>query len=231
VPAEGIHARVDAMCRPVRFGCPVCGLVLDRPGPCRNGWCRDGARWFSVVFVLGSHQGALRSAVARYKYREQRWWAEVFASMIARHLLDNQCWFEDFDFVVPVPTFTGPGGRRSWDHMGEIAEKLDGLIGEDWPVVPGLLTKSCETPPLQGCGPRERRRLAAGPLRSALQVQQTPLLHGSRVLVIDDVLTDGSTLNETARILVGAGASEVAGLVLARPGWRGAPSGSSPEKP
>jgi predicted amidophosphoribosyltransferase len=43
---------------------------------------------------------------------------------------------------------------------------------------------------------------------------------GSRILVIDDVFTEGSTLREVARALVKAGADEVAGLTLARQPWQ-----------
>jgi predicted amidophosphoribosyltransferase len=52
---------------------------------------------------------------------------------------------------------------------------------------------------------------------------------GARVLVLDDVLTDGSTLREVARVLRRAGAREVAGLILARPAWRERPPDSHSE--
>ena len=53
----------------------------------------------------------------------------------------------------------------------------------------------------------------------------------ARILVIDDVLTEGSTLREVARALRGAGAREVAGLVLARPAWRATVAASLPAPP
>jgi predicted amidophosphoribosyltransferase len=51
---------------------------------------------------------------------------------------------------------------------------------------------------------------------------------GARILVLDDVLTEGSTLREVARALRHAGAREVAGLVLARPAWRDRSPGADP---
>ena len=47
-----------------------------------------------------------------------------------------------------------------------------------------------------------------------------------RILVIDDVFTEGSTLREVARVLVRSGADEVAGLTLARQPWQ-SPDGPS----
>ena len=169
----------------------------------------------------------MRRAVAQYKYREELWWADVFASMLARYIAEHDCWFEDFDLLTSVPAYVGPGSRRGWDHMGEVAERLRPLLGIGWRVETRVVRKSRETPPLQGQSGAERRRRAAGALRRSLEVVRPGLIRGSRVLVIDDVLTEGSTLNEVARTLLLAGATEVAGLVIARPEWSPTPPGTS----
>src|SRR6202034_832873 len=74
------------------LGCPVCGQSLPRPGPCPNWWCRRSDRAFSVAFAVGVHDGALRHAVLRYKYRRELWWAGVFARLFADHLRRNATW-------------------------------------------------------------------------------------------------------------------------------------------
>ena len=211
------------------FGCPVCGLFMGAPGRCPNVWCGRSDRSFSVVHAIGAHRGSLRRAVALYKYREEIWWADVFASMLGRYVADHPCWFEDFDLLTTVPVYLGPGSRRTWDPMGEVAEKLGPLLGPAWQVEKGLVRKRCETSPLQGQSGVERRRRASGELRRSLEVAHGDLIKGARVLVIDDVLTEGSTLNEVARSLLLAGATEVAGLVIARPEWSVTPpmAGSS----
>jgi len=100
-------------------------------------------------------------------------------------------------------------------------------LGSSWEVLPGLVTKSRETPAMQGRSSAERRRLAAGPLRGSLRPGPGTSVRGARIVLVDDVFTEGSTLNEVARVLVGEGASEVAGLVLARACWRSG-TGSAP---
>ncbi len=81
---------------------------------------------------------------------------------------------------------------------------------------------------MRGRSRLDRQRLARGPLRQALLVPDPERLVGARVLVVDDVLTEGSTLREVARALRLAGAEEVAGLVLARPVWTGRPGPGRP---
>jgi predicted amidophosphoribosyltransferase len=204
---------------PAPVGCPVCGQALPRRGACPNRWCGRGDRGFSVVFAVGVHDGALRHAVLRYKYRRELWWAGVFARLLADHLAANATWFEEFDLLVPAPAYQGPRARRDWDPVGEIIGRLRPLVEPFWETAVGAVTKRAETPPMQGRAWADRQSVATGPLRRSLTVPAPGLVAGARLLVVDDVLTEGSTLREIARALRLAGAREVAGLVLARPAW------------
>jgi predicted amidophosphoribosyltransferase len=210
------------------LGCPVCGQRLLRPGACPNWWCGRSDRWFSVVYPVGVHQGALRQALGRYKYRGERWWAGAFARIIAAYLDRNANWFEEFDVLAGVPAYCGPGTARAWDPVGDILDRVDQLTAPAWEVDRHAVVKRWETPPMRGRSRVERQRLAIGPLRESLHVPHPERLAGVRVLVLDDVLTEGSTLREVARALRLAGAEEVAGLVLARPVWTGQRRNSRP---
>jgi predicted amidophosphoribosyltransferase len=172
-----------------------------------------------VVFATGGYEGALRGAIVRYKYRREEWWADVFARMLASHLRSHAPWFEEFDLIAPVPTYAGPGSRRPWDPVGQIARRLAPLVDPEWEVATDVVIKRAETPPMQGRDWSDRQAIASGPLRRALEVPSPGLVAGARIVAFDDVLTEGSTLREVARVLRAAGAREVAGLVLARHQW------------
>ncbi len=184
---------------------------------------------------MGCYQGELRRAIVGYKYRDERYRAPALAGILARYLQGHHSWFEEYDLVTDVPAFVGPGARRPWSPVGVILDELAARLGPGWDVRRGLVAKVAETEPMNGLGSWDRARVAEGPLRRALRVT-TPgpgggpgggrALAGARVLVVDDVFTEGSTLREVARALRAAGAEEVAGLVLARPGlqsWRVVP--------
>lgn len=172
-----------------------------------------------MVFPCGAYDGALRHSLVRYKYRGERWWAAVFASMIAELLSAHPTWFEEFDLITGVPSYVGPGARRRWDPVGGILEELAPSLGAAWSVEPGAVVKRAETPPMQGRAWAARQAVAAGPLRRCLHVPRRALVDGARVLIVDDVMTEGSTLNEVARAVRQAGALEAAGLVVARLSW------------
>ncbi len=200
------------------------GWRCRRPGPCANWWCRRADRGFSVVFAVGPHAGALRHAVLRYKYHREVWWAGVFAGLFAEHLRSRATWFEEFDLLIPMPAYVGPHARRDWDPVGEIVARLGGLVYPLWETGVGAVVKRAETPAMGGRPWAERQRIASGPLRRSLLVPAPTRVAGARVLVLDDVLTEGGTLREVARVLRRAGAQEVAGLVLARPVWHEGPA-------
>jgi predicted amidophosphoribosyltransferase len=171
-----------------------------------------------VAFSIGVYQGALRQAIQRYKYRGDRHLAPAFAAMVARYLAAHPVWFEEFTVLTGVPSYTGPGARRSWDPVGGILAALADGMGSGWSVQPGLIAKTAETPGMTGLDWRDRQLVARGPLRRSL-CAATGSLRGAQVLLLDDVMTEGGTLNEVAAALRRAGASDVAALVLARPVW------------
>ena len=206
-----------------RLCCPVCGQIVPPPGrSCPNRWCRRTDREFTVAFSAGVYEGALGRAIRRYKYGGERRLAATFGRMLASFLRAHPAWFEEFDLITAVPCYTGPGARRDWDPVGDILRSM-GAEGIEWPVEPDLVTKSVETPGMAGLGWTARQGLAQGPLRRSLRVTADQEIEGAQVLVLDDVLTEGSTLREVARLLRRHGASDVAGLVLARPEWAALP--------
>lgn len=186
---------------------------------CPNRWCRRSDRGFSVVFSVGAYRDGLRRAITRYKYHRQVGLAGALAGSLARHVESNPTWYEDFDLVTAVPTYHGPGARRDWDPLAEILESLSSRLGPRWDVVADVVSKSFETPGMAGLSWADRQALASGPLRRALKVPDAAAVESARVLVVDDVFTDGSTLREVALALLAAGAAEVAGLVIARREW------------
>jgi predicted amidophosphoribosyltransferase len=201
--------------------CSVCEQALEDDGRCDNDWCTREDRWFSLVWSIASHVGTMRRAVTRYKFRDELSWAGVFARLLVGYLDEHMPWFDEYDLLVPTPAYLGPGARRGWDHVGLIAVEAARLAGARWPIEMAVIEKTAETPAMTGQPLAIRRTCAEGPLRRALRVAGPSSVVGAKVLVIDDVFTEGSTLREVARALLLAGAVEVAGVALVRQPWAG----------
>ena len=187
-------------------GCPVCGQARLRPGPCANWWCRRADRGFSVVFAVGVHAGGLRHAVLRYKYRRELWWAGVFAGLFAEHLRTPRHLVRgvrppDPDAGLRGSAGAGGTGIPSARSCSASTAWFDPL----WETAVGAVVKRAETPADEGRPWAQRQRIASGPLRRSLLVPAPTRVAGARVLVLDDVLTEGGTLREVAQVLTAGG--------------------------
>jgi predicted amidophosphoribosyltransferase len=202
--------------------CPVCEQERTAPrARCSNRVCHWADRQFDWNTAVAMRDGALEQAINRYKYDEVTGWALIFGRVLAGFLHDQQHRFAGFDLVVPSPTYVGPGGRN-FDHTAlvlGVAAELD-ETGLPFTVDPPVLVKSGPTPKLVGLSWSARRDVCRDEVPKVLHVPDPARVDGKRVLVYDDVFTDGLNLNAVATKLRRAGAAQVCGVTLARQPWK-----------
>jgi predicted amidophosphoribosyltransferase len=195
--------------------CTVCGEPLAEGAPCPNTACNLDDRGFSRIYSVAARPDAMWDAVMDYKYGEHRDWADVLGRILVGFLDDRRDDLQRFDVITTGAIYVGPDAQRLWDYLKVVVAAAE-RHGPDWPFVPGLVRKSRPTGRFLGISPQARREIAEGELRAALSVPERERVVGRRVLVFDDVYSEGYSLREMARALLAAGATEVAGLVLAR---------------
>jgi predicted amidophosphoribosyltransferase len=194
--------------------CPLCRQPLV-DSSCPNAVCRLPDPEFTHVWTVLERPEEMWSALWRYKYEEDKRWAEVLARLLVGFLDTHRAELERYDAITTCALYVGPQAARLWDYLRLIVDAAQRL-GPEWPFVPDLITKAVPTGRFLGIGVEERRTIAEGELRSALAVPEPERVRGKRVLVFDDVYSEGYSMREMARVLNRAGAAEVAGLVLAR---------------
>jgi ComF family protein len=156
----------------------------------------------------------LRNAIHRLKYEGDMSLADILAQPILRLLL-KQDW--EVGLVIPVPMGSSRRVERGYNQAALLAIPL--ALGSGVPYRSKALTKLRDTRSQVGLSIAQRRENVAGAF-----VASERLVGGKRVLVVDDVMTSGATLESCARALKEAGAEIVYGLTLARAGF-----GSTPE--
>jgi predicted amidophosphoribosyltransferase len=183
-------------------------------------------RWFEWNYATAMRSGILKRVINAYKYSDasdgNRGWAAIFGRIVVGFLDANEAVFESTDLIVASPTFTGTGSRRDWDHIREILVAADAeqVPPGRWPFDLGetpVVIKTADTPAMTGMKYQQRRANAEGPVRDSLAVPDPSRTSGRRIVVVDDVFTDGLTMREVARALRLRGhAAEVQGVTLAR---------------
>src|SRR5262245_38445468 len=179
------------------------GFPLDSEGRCAI--CRSGLRGFDAAYCFGLYEGALRKLIHQFKYSCIRPLARPLGGMLSDALPRD----ERFDAIVPVPLHWRRQWGRTFNQSALLAEDLARRTG--LPVV-GALRRVRSTAPQAGLTNAARRRNVAGVFRCV----RRNAVHGKCVLLVDDVMTTGSTGAACAMVLKRAGAKRVALLTLAR---------------
>jgi predicted amidophosphoribosyltransferase len=164
--------------------------------------------------------GALSHAIDRYKVHGAMGWAWIFGRVLVGYLNDAPIALSMYDAIIPSPTYVGPGGRQ-FDHIATILERARIEDDGTWPFEFGVVEKTRATPKFRGKSWSQRREIARNQLRPALSVRRPELVAGQRILVFDDVFTEGFTIREVALALRREGAVEVSEVVLARQPYGG----------
>ncbi len=154
-------------------------------------------------------EGPARRLVQRLKYGDRLDLAPAMARWMARAGTELTA---QADMVIPVPLHRFRLWSRRYNQAGVLAQALAAHAA--LPYEPLALTRVKATRPQVGL----TREARAANVQGAFQVrpEAAGAIAGARILLVDDVLTSGATLNAAARVLLRAGAAQVDVLTFAR---------------
>ncbi|MCI5562723.1 MAG: ComF family protein [Intestinimonas massiliensis] len=165
--------------------------------------------FFSLCASPLWYQDQVRASFHRYKFKGVRGYSRTYGRLVAQCVQDHLA--GRYDLITWVPLSRARLRQRGYDQAMLLASaaalELDDVAAE-------TLRKVRDTEAQSGLGKNDASRRAN--VLSAYQVTDPALVEGRRVLLIDDIVTTGSTLSECARVLRTAGAADVVCAALAR---------------
>lgn len=191
--------------------CDACGVPLLGADPAEIAHCDtclgEERAWDRGRSVL-EYQSFARQLVLRLKHGDRTDMAAVMAQWMARRARDLVC--EDM-LVVPVPLHWRRMLKRTYNQAALLSTALARELDVDH--CPDALKRRVATQPLKG--DRDARRQT---MRSAIVInpKQASKVQGRAILLVDDVMTSGATLDASARVLMSIGARKVDIITLAR---------------
>lgn len=205
-PCAACREEVESEIRD-RVLCTQCALPLTPTGYCSS--CAQRGYRFHETRTIGLYRGPLQQAVRALKHPGQ----EALALALGHWLgakIGQQPWAHPIDFIVPTPMHWTRRWQRGANNPELLCEALSGSLGRPWY---GDLIRFRRATRKQGTlVPTERIRN----VRGAFGVTAAYVVDGAHVLLVDDVMTTGATLNEITKTLLKAGAARVSVAVVAR---------------
>jgi ComF family protein len=179
-------------------GCVTCGMPLQATEQATCGVCLARPPRIARTRAAVAYDEISRGLAIRLKYARKVALARTMARYMAPLVGDAPD-----RLLIPVPLHRTRLWSRGFNQSALVARELSRRLGI--PAAPLALARSRRTPPLKGMSPLQRRKTVAG----AFRVRERGAIAGKTIILVDDVLTTGSTAEACARVLKRAGAARI----------------------
>ena len=183
---EPLERRICHYC-----GTPLPGDLLQIHGICSQ--CRSGGRAFDFARAYGFYRGKLGSVIRKFKFGGHQRLGYPLAELQAACYQESGLELEP-DWIVPVPLHARRKRERGFDQTLILSRVLSRRL--EIPVFRGL-SRIQPTAPQSGLNLPERQRN----VRDAFRLSQADRLSHRNVLLVDDVMTTGTTISEICQLL------------------------------
>jgi competence protein ComFC len=174
---------------------------------CAN--CAHRTIHFDAAVAAYRSRGIVREIIHHFKYRRQIYLRHLVARWLGAALIDERLRVCRFDILIPVPLHPARQRERGFNQANLLAQLLSAQISiQSKPALERIRYTTTQT----ALDRAERMEN----LHNAFRLRKNMDVRGLRVLLIDDILTTGSTLSECARVLKRAGAISVHAATAAR---------------
>jgi len=195
------HSRCARCARP--FASPV-ATAYSPNHVCQS--CAERPPSYSKAWTLYPYLSPLQDAICLFKYRGK----VALAAPLARLMIDRLPPLDSVDLIMPVPLHVQRLREREFNQSLLLADRIGAHL--DTPVSFANLIRIAPSPAQTTLSRKGRLKN----LRGAFALRDPGSIAGKRILLIDDVFTTGTTVNECAKTLRKAGSGNVFVLTLGR---------------
>lgn len=188
--------------------CISCGrAIIDGRNPCRG--CSVAPFYFSGSRSACIYEDPIRKIISEFKYNKKDYLFKVLSGQLTSFVKDNPEILDRIDIITFVPLSKDRLRQRGFNQAELLARDLS--MEFDLPIF-DTLAKNKRTTFQHALSKNERMTN----LKGSFVLSKKADINNTSILLVDDVITTGSTLNECSRVLLAAGAKEIRCLTLAR---------------
>ncbi len=164
--------------------------------------------YFDDIICICEYSGIIKEALIKYKFFNRPSFGRTFARLIYDRIKGMTDW-EKVDIIVSVPLHRKREKNRGYNQAHLISKQLGRLLGIEVNKSLLIRTKNTDSQSLLNRADRLKN------VKGAFLVTDLNSVKDKSILVLDDVFTTGTTLNECCKVLKDAGARKVTAAVVA----------------
>jgi len=192
--------------------CPYCRSFYE-PGDTKCGFCQSVGKIIedhkiTLVRSLGRFDDYYKELIHRFKYGKKIPLGKRLGQRLGETINDDS-YFLECHFLIPVPLHKSRYRERGFNQSEIIAEEISKITNV--PVLKNALKRKKNTKDQTNLSPQQREENVSG----AFVVTQPEMVNDKRIILVDDVITTGATMNECAQMLKQAGAEKIIGMTIA----------------
>ncbi|GMG85786.1 ComF family protein [Biformimicrobium ophioploci] len=191
--------------------CQRCALPLASPEDSHCPQCLSQPPELDSAYAAFLYGYPVNRMVAAFKYRNQLAAGRALSLTLAQHIAEQPA-LADVDYLLPVPMHWGKQLRRGFNQAELVARDLGKVLGLR--LQANLIKARRRKAAQQQLDKLQRRRNLQGVFY--IPANRAGAIAGRHILLVDDVITTGATLNTLAWLLKLAGAHRVSACALAR---------------
>lgn len=189
--------------------CKICGLPFTIPMQSICAECMKKRPYFDAATSVFIYDDFSKKMILQFKNGDCTYMAPQFVRWMYRI---GEKDLSDVDMLIPVPISMLKRLRRQYNQTELLAMELSKISGITYE--PRILRKVKSTRPQEGLSRTSRQKNLAGSF--GVSEKHKHLLKDKNIVIIDDVMTTGTTVNECAKILKKHGCRRVSVLTIAR---------------
>jgi competence protein ComFC len=205
---KGCFSKIERIGEPV---CRICNKSLSyNPDLIVCNECAREPRNFEMSRSLFAYKGIIKKIIHDYKYCNKTYYYKLFSHLLIQYMSESR--FINFDYITAVPLHKIKQRKRGFNQ----SELLARQIGKYFKITYIDSLKRNNNTEKQSNLSRYARQKNLQNVFDIASKKIPPLLNGADILIIDDIFTTGTTVNECSKILKSYGANRVFVLTLVR---------------
>lgn len=191
--------------------CNNCEERINQKLLCKiDNYENDNTKYFSNHIYLFKYSDEIRSKILDYKFNDKPYIYKTFAKIIIKN--EKICGFlRKYDIIIPIPIHKKRKSIRGYNQSELISKEIVKKI-TNLKIETNIIIKNKNTMPQSVLNRKERNEN----VKNVYIIKNTEKINNKRVLLLDDIYTTGSTVNECSKLLKLNGAKEIGIITLTK---------------